>query len=344
MNRFNSDSIVKSILKVCKKKNINLHSPSFFGNEIKYLSRSINENLVSSYGKYTDLFEDKLRKFVKSKSITAVVNGTEALHISLKALGVKKGDEILVPALTFIGSVNAISYTGADPHFVDSSYIDFGINPNKLEKYLQKKTFFRKKKLINKDTKKHIKALMVVHVLGHPCNISELIKIAKKYKLKIIEDAAEGIGSYYKNKHVGTFGDIGCLSFNGNKTITTGGGGAIMTNNPKYAKIIRHLSSTAKLKHKWEFLHDQIGHNYRMPSINASLGLAQIESLKKILLMKRKIFFRYNHELKNKLGVVVLKEPRFAKSNFWLNAIILDKKFKKFRNQILRKAHKKKFF
>lgn len=142
MNRFNSDSIVKSILKVCKKKNINLHSPSFFGNEIKYLSRSINENLVSSYGKYTDLFEDKLRKFVKSKSITAVVNGTEALHISLKALGVKKGDEILVPALTFIGSVNAISYTGADPHFVDSSYIDFGINPNKLEKYLQKKNFF----------------------------------------------------------------------------------------------------------------------------------------------------------------------------------------------------------
>tara|TARA_B100001989_G_scaffold233262_1_gene193040 strand:+ start:2840 stop:4006 length:1167 start_codon:yes stop_codon:yes gene_type:complete len=344
MQKFDSDLIVKSISKVCKRKKIYLHSPAFFGNEIKYLSRSIKSNLVSSYGKYTDQFENKLKKFVQSKHVIAVISGTEALHISLRAIGVGDGDEVLVPALTFIGSVNAISYTGANPHFIDSSLIDFGINPKKLENYLQKKTIFKNNKLINKDTKKYIKAIMIVHILGHPCKIYEIIKIAKKYNLKIIEDAAEGIGSYYKKRHLGTFGDIGCLSFNGNKTITTGGGGAIITNNKKYAKTVRHLSSTAKINHKWEFLHNQIGYNYRMPSLNASLGLAQIQSIRKILKMKRKIFLNYELEFKNNYGIKIVSEPKYARSNFWLNAIVIDKKYKNFRDLILKKAHHRKIY
>ena len=185
---------------------------------------------------------------------------------------------------------------------------------------------------------------MIVHILGHPCKIYEIIKIAKKYNLKIIEDAAEGIGSYYKKRHLGTFGDIGCLSFNGNKTITTGGGGAIITNNKKYAKTVRHLSSTAKINHKWEFLHNQIGYNYRMPSLNASLGLAQIQSIRKILKMKRKIFLNYELEFKNNYGIKIVSEPKYARSNFWLNAIVIDKKYKNFRDLILKKAHHRKIY
>ena len=321
-----------------------LHEPMFKGNEIKYLKNTIKSTFVSSTGPYINLFEKKLKKITKSKYVVAVINGTEALHISLISLGIKKGDEILVPSLTFIGTVNAISYCGADPHFIDSEISSLGIDANKLEKYLENNTKIIGDKCINIKTKKTIRAIIPVHIFGHICKIDEVLKIAKRHNLWVIEDAAEALGSYYKKKHAGTFGDIGCLSFNGNKIITTGGGGAILTNNKNTEKKIRHLITTAKKKHKWEFDHDQIGYNFRMPNINAALGLAQLEKLQLFLNAKKKLFFKYKKSFKKLLGLKLYENNKLSDSNYWLQTVILDKKNSKYKNKIIQLAHKKQIF
>ena len=339
-----SNDIIKSVVKVVGKKKHHLHEPFFCGNEIKYLKKTITTNLVSSVGPFVKKFEDQIKKFTKSKYAISVVNGTEALHLSLVACGVKNDDEVLVPTITFAGTANAIVYSGAIPHFVDSELETLGIDPLKLEKYLEKITIKKGKFYFNKKTKRKIKAIIPVHVFGNICQIDKILKIANKYNLVVIEDAAEALGSFFKNKHAGTFGLVGCFSFNGNKILTTGGGGAIITNNKLLAKKIKHLSTTAKVEHRWEYIHDAVGYNFRMPNLNAALGSAQIENLNKFLKSKRKLFLKYCIEFSNIRNVRLIKNPQFSKSNNWLNTILIKNSSIKKRNKVLSLAQKNEIF
>ena len=341
MKKISVDLVVKSIQKVTGKGAHLLHEPLFFGKETKYLQNTIKQNLVSSAGKYVNKFEEKIKKFTKAKFAVAVVNGTQAIYISLKVCGVKENDEVLVPALTFVATANAVSYLGAHPHFVDSNIKNFGINCIKLENYLDKIAIFKGNKCINKLTGKVIKAIIPVHVFGHPCDIQGVIKIAKKYKLIVVEDAAGALGSFYKKKHLGTFGDAGCISFNGNKIITTGGGGMVITNKKKLAKKIKHLTTTAKIKHKWEYMHDEVGYNFRMPNLNATLGLAQLEKINEFLKAKRMLFKKYYNAFNKIKGISLYKEPKNARSNYWLQTLILNKKNINLKNKILKESNKK---
>ena len=336
--------ILKSIKNVVGPGNHQLHEPTFSNEETKILNKTIKSKFVSSAGKYVADFENKFKRYVKSNNAIAVVNGTQAIFISLKICGVTKNDEILVPALTFVGTVNAINYTGATPHFIDSEINSFGVDSKKLENYLNRISFIKNGKCINRKTKKRIKAILPVHIFGHACDIENILRIAKKFNLKVIEDAAEALGSFYKNKHLGTFGDIGCFSFNGNKIITTGGGGMIVLKNRNIAKKIKHLTTTAKLKHKWEYDHDEVGYNFRMPNINAALGLAQLKKINFFLKAKRKLYQIYLKNFSNIDGVKLLKEPLKSKSNYWLHTIVLDKNKMKKKNKILKLLHKNKIF
>jgi len=340
MKNISVNLIVESIQKVTGKGPHQLHEPLFSGKEMSYLKNTINQNFVSSAGEYVNKFEKKIKEYTKAKFAIAVVNGTQAIYISLKACGVKKNEEVLVPALTFVGTVNAVSYLGAEPHFIDSQIENFGINCLKLENYLNKITKFRGNECINKFTGNVIKAIMPVHVFGHPCNIHDIVKIAKKFNLIVIEDAAEALGSFYKKKHLGTFGDVGCLSFNGNKIITTGGGGMVITNKKILAKKIKHLTTTAKLKHKWEYIHDEIGYNFRMPNLNAALGLAQFENIHTFLKAKRTLFKKYYNVFNKIKGISLYKEPKNANSNYWLQTLILNKNHSSLKNKILKESHK----
>jgi aminotransferase in exopolysaccharide biosynthesis len=341
MKKISANLVVESIQKVIGKGPHQLHEPLFFGKEMNYLKNTIKQNLVSSTGEYVNKFEKKIKEYTKAKFAIAVVNGTQAIYISLKACGVKKDEEVLVPALTFVGTVNAISYLGAKPHFVDSQIKNFGIDCSKLENYLNKIAKFRGDKCINKLTGKVIKAIIPVHVFGHPCNIHSIIKIAKKFNLIVVEDAAEALGSFYKQKHLGTFGDTGCISFNGNKIITTGGGGMVITNKKILAKKIKHLTTTAKLKHKWEYIHDEVGYNFRMPNLNAALGLAQFEKIHIFLKAKRTLFKKYFNVFNKMKGISLYKESNNANSNYWLQTLILDKNNVNLKNKILKESHKK---
>lgn len=344
MQKISIKLIYNSIKKTIGKGSHRLHEPSFSGSEINYLNKTIKNSFVSSAGIYGEKFEKKIKKLTKAKYAIAVVNGTQGLFISMQAAGIKKNQEILVPSLTFVGTVNAICHAGAEPHFVDSNIKDFGIDCNKLEIYLEKIVKKKGNKCINKKTGKVISGIIPVHIFGHACNIEKILKIAKKYKLKIIEDAAEAVGSFYKKKHLGTFGDVGCLSFNGNKIITTGGGGAVITNNKKLANKIKHLANTAKIKHKWEYIHDEIGYNLRLPSLNAALGLAQIEKINTFLKAKRKLFYKYSKNFSKLAGVSIFREGKNLKSNYWLQTLILDKKYKNIKNQLLNYCYKKKIY
>jgi aminotransferase in exopolysaccharide biosynthesis len=338
------NDIIKSIRNVVGIQKHHLHEPLFFGNEIKYLKKTITTNLVSSVGPFVKKFENQITKFTRSKYAISVVNGTEALHLSLVACGVKNNDEVLVPTITFVGTANAILYSGAIPHFVDSESETLGIDPLKLEKYLEKITIKKGKFYFNKKTKRKIRAIIPVHVFGNICQIDRILKIAKKYNLLVIEDAAEALGSFFKNKHAGTFGVVGCFSFNGNKILTTGGGGAIITNNKLLAKKIKHLSTTAKINHRWEYIHNIVGYNFRMPNLNAALGSAQIENLNKFLRSKRKLFLIYCKEFLKVNDVRIIKNPEFSKSNNWLNTIFIKNSSIKKRNKVLSLAQKNKIF
>jgi perosamine synthetase len=336
--------IVDIIKKILGKGHHSLHEPYFCGNEWKYVKKTLDENYVSSIGSFVNKFEDQIKRFAKSKYAIPVVNGTEALHLSLVACGVKNNDEVLVPTITFVGTANAIVYSGGIPHFVDSEFETLGIDPLKLEKYLEEITIKKGKFYFNKKTKRRIKAIIPVHVFGNICKIDKLLKIAKKYNLVVIEDAAEALGSFFKNKHAGTFGLVGCFSFNGNKIITTGGGGAIITNNKLLAKKIKHLSTTAKINHRWEYIHDEVGYNFRMPNLNAALGSAQIENLNRFLRSKRKLFLRYCKEFSKINNVRLIKNPQFSKSNNWLNTIFINNCSIKKRDHLLSLVHANKIF
>ena len=304
---------------------IPLHEPVFIGNEKKYLNECVDSTFVSSVGKFVDTFEEKIAEYTGAKNAIASVNGTAGLHIALILAGLDKGDEVITQPLTFISTSNSIRYTGAEPVFVDVDEDTLGLSPEKLEAFLKANTYQKDGYTYNKSTYKLIRACMPMHTYGHPCRIDEIVRICREYNIIVIEDAAESLGSFYKNKHTGVFGDIGVLSFNGNKTITSGGGGMILTDNEEMAKLAKHLTTQAKLPHKWEYIHDRIGYNYRLTNIAAALGVAQLEKLDKILENKRELARQYE-EFFNELGITFFTEPENARSNYWLNVILLNSK------------------
>ncbi len=302
-----------------------LHEPLFIGNEKKYLNDCIDSTFVSSVGKYVDLFEKKIAEYTGSKKAVVCVSGTNALHIALKLMGVSNNDEVITQPLTFIATANAISYCGAKPVFIDVDKDTMGLSPGSLEAFLSKETEIKEDGCYNIKTGKQIKACVPMHTFGHPCRIDEIALICNKYKIALVEDAAESLGSYYKGKHTGTFGKIGILSFNGNKTITTGGGGMLLFEDEELANKAKHITTQAKVPHPWEFVHDDIGYNYRMPNINAALGVAQLENLNLFIERKRSVAHTYQKFFKEK-GIFFFIEPENCISNYWLNVIILESK------------------
>jgi aminotransferase in exopolysaccharide biosynthesis len=302
---------------------IPLHEPRFVGNEKKYLNECIDSTFVSSVGKFVDQFEVEVAKYTGAKYAVATVNGTAALHIALQIAGVERDDEVITQPLTFVATCNALSYIGAHPIFVDVDKNTLGLSPEKLEHFLINNTEIINGKCINKSTKRTIKAIVPMHTFGLPVHINELLEVCEKYNLEMVEDAAESLGSFYNGRHTGTLGLLGTLSFNGNKTITTGGGGMILTNDHILAKKAKHLTTTAKTPHRWEFSHDAIAYNYRLPNINAALGCAQMESIEKLIKSKRELASLYQTFFNDKPQQFVT-EPSNTKSNYWLNALILS--------------------
>ena len=328
--------------KKLKKKYLPLHEPEISKKDEKEVLKGLKTGYVSTSGNDIVTFEKKLRKIVKVKNVISTINGTSALDIALKIVGVKKDEEVLLPTISFVAPANAILYNNAIPHFVDSELDHFGVDPKKLKQYLLKNTKIKNRVCINLKTNRPIKALLVVHVFGHPAKILQLKAVAKKFHLKLIEDAAEALGSLFKKKHVGTFGDVGILSFNGNKIVTCGVGGAVITNKQNLGNHARHLSTTAKVRHKWDYVHDKLGYNYRLANINATLGISQLKKLSKYLKIKRQIFRKFKHFLKDSTDINILNEPKYCKSNFWLQTLIIrsPSKFKK--GKLLNTLHRNK--
>ena len=316
--------VVAALRTVIGQKSAVLHEPSFSGNEWHYLKECLDSTFVSSVGKFVDRFEKELATFTGARYAVAVVNGTAALHIALKLAGVKAEDEVLIPALSFIATANAVTYCGAIPHFVDSEERTLGVDAVKLRDYLEQHTERRAGQCINRATGRVIRALVPMHTFGHPVDLDGVMAVAHDFNLALVEDAAESLGSYYQGRHTGTFGLMGTLSFNGNKTITTGGGGAILTDDVELARHAKHLTTTAKQPHAWEYRHDEIGYNYRMPNINAALGCAQLEQLPAMLVAKRELFQRYKVAFATVLGIRLMAEPAQCQSNYWLQTLVLD--------------------
>lgn len=336
-------SVVNYIREIYSKPEgfIALHEPQFKGNEKKYVLDAIDSTFVSSVGKYVDLFEERIANFTGAKKAVACVNGTNALHLALVLSGVENGDEVITQDLTFIATANAIKYCGAEPVFIDVDKDIPGLSPLALESWLTVNTEIKPYKGVfasfNRRTGKRIAACVPMHAFGHPCRMDEIMKVCDDFKVLVVEDAAESLGSYYKGKHTGTLSPIGVLSFNGNKIITTGGGGMLLFNDEDLAKKAKHLSTQAKIPHAWEFKHDEIAYNYRMPNVNAAIGLAQLEQISEYLIKKRKLADRYL-EFFSKIGIEFLKEPDYAKSNYWLNALVFKSRmerdeFLKFTNE-----------
>jgi aminotransferase in exopolysaccharide biosynthesis len=331
-------NIVEFIQETFKTKEfIPLHEPRFIGNEKKYLNDCIDSTFVSSVGKYVDMLEEQFAKTVGSKYAIATVNGTSALHISLLLADVKQNDEVITQALTFIATCNAISYIGAKPIFIDVAIDTMGLSPDSLNNFLEHNCEIKDNKCINKTTSKVIKACVPMHTFGHPCKIDKIKEICDKWDIALIEDSAESLGSYYKGQHTGTFGKLGAFSFNGNKIITSGGGGVIVTDDKILAKRAKHLTTTAKVPHHFEYVHDEIGYNYRMPNLNAALLVAQLEQLDTFLKSKRELAQNYKEFFSN-ADIKFIEEPKDSKSNYWLQSILL--KDKKQRDQFLEFSNK----
>ncbi len=349
---------------------IPLHAPVFNGNEKKYLNECIDTTFVSSVGKFVDLFEEKMAEYTGSTKAVSCVNGTNALHLALQLVGVERDTEVITQPLTFVATANAIAYCGAHPVFLDVDMDTMGLSPQSLKSWLEQNVELREVKAevkvkctlpqpqplpqplpYNRSTGRRISCCVPMHTFGHPCRIDEIIQICNEYNIPVVEDAAESLGSYYKGQHTGTFGKIGVLSFNGNKVLTTGGGGMLLFKDEELAKRAKHLTTQAKVPHPWEFNHDAVGYNYRMPNINAAIGLAQLEQLPQFLQSKRKIaqsykeffsidqFYTERSRSATNQPIIFVDEPSHSKSNFWLNCILLNSKeerddFLKFSNEV----------
>ena len=303
---------------------IPLHEPRFAGNEKAYVMNAIDSTFVSSVGEYVNRFEEMMCRITGAKYSVATVNGTAALHIALKLAGVGHGDEVIAPPLSFVATANAISYCGALPVFLDVDKATLGLDPEALSDFLKcHATRGPGNSCLNRATGKRIAACVPVHIFGHPCRIDEILQVCGDYGIPVVEDAAESLGSSYKGRDTGTFGLMGIYSFNGNKTVTCGGGGAIVTDDEALAKRAKHVTTTAKIPHPYEYVHDETGYNYRMPNLNAALACAQLEQLEQFIDNKRDLAAQYASFFKG-IGIDFMHEPRNARSNYWLNAIILE--------------------
>jgi len=315
--------VIRAIRSVVGPESSPLHEPVFAGNEWQYLKECIDTGNVASQGRFLEIFEDQIQAVTGAGHVVAVASGTAALHIALKLADVGEGDEVLVPALTFVATANAVTYCGAVPHFVECEDRTLGIDAELLKHHLANNTEMRDGRCINRHTGRVIKALVPVHVFGHPADLDGLCDLARNFCISVVEDAAEGLGSLFRGRHLGTFGLAGVLSFNGNKIITTGNGGAILTDCATIADQARHIATTAKVSHRWEYKHDQVGYNYRLPNMNAALGCAQIEQLPELVKAKRNLYGKYLAAFQQVAEVELLAEPSKAKSNYWLQAIRL---------------------
>ena len=329
---------VKEIVKFIKSRYGNLdfiplHEPCFAGNDKKYVRDAIDSTFVSSVGKYVDRFEEMICKITGSRFAIATVNGTCALHIALKLAGVELGDEVITQPLSFVATANAISYCGADPIFLDVDRDTLGLDPTALDIFLRTSVRVSNGKCFSSTTGKRISACVPMHTFGHPCRIDAIAKICDRYHIALVEDAAESLGSTYRGKHTGTFGQFGIYSFNGNKTVTCGGGGVIVTNDEYLARKAKHITTTAKMPHPYKYVHDMIGYNYRLPNLNAALACAQLEQLNAFIQNKRELAKSYQ-EFFESLDIPFIKEPEHARSNYWLNVIILPDQ--KSRDQFLK--------
>ena len=338
------DQIIAAIKRVVGEhsKTVALHEPCFSGNEWAYVKECIDTGWVSSVGSYVDRFERDLAEITGVRRAVATVNGTAALHISFLLARVEPGDEVLTPALTFIATTNAVSFCGAIPHFVDSELRTLGMDPAALAEYLQVVTDVRADGCFNKKTGRRIRAAVPMHTFGHPIDIDAMVEVCERFNIVLVEDAAESLGSLYKGRHTGQWGKVSALSFNGNKIVTTGGGGAILTNDEELGALAKHLTTTAKLPHRWEFNHDRIGFNYRMPNINAAMGCAQLEQLSGFVEQKRKLTQRYIAEFRDIPGLRIFREQEFACSNYWLNVMLLDPECSNSRDMLLEKFNENK--
>ncbi len=301
-----------------------LHDPRFCGNERKYLLDAMDSNFVSSVGEYVNKFEKAVAEYTGAAFAVAAVNGTSALHISLLLSGVKPDEEVITQPVSFIATCNAISYCGAKPVFVDVDRDTMGLSPEKLAAFLKENSLRKADGFTyNNKTGKRFAAVVPMHTFGHPCRIDEIAGICAEYNIPLVEDAAESMGSFYKGRHTGLFGKFGAVSFNGNKIITTGGGGMILTNDEEKAKLAKHITTTAKVPHRWEYRHDYTAYNYRLTNLAAALGYGQIEQLEKFVLIKRELAEKYS-AFCEKNGIAFNKEPENSRSNYWLNAVILN--------------------
>jgi aminotransferase in exopolysaccharide biosynthesis len=315
------EKIVNFIKELYGSDFVPLHQPLFGEEEKKFLLEALESTYVSSVGPFVEKFEKAVAKYTGAKYAVATVNGTSALHLALLTSGVGEGDEVITQPLTFVGTCNAIRYCGAQPVFVDVSPTTLGMSAESLEYFLKKYVEIKDGQAYNKVTKRRVKACVPVHIFGHPTEIDRIVELCRHYNIRVIEDSAQALGSFYKGKHLGTFGDVGIFSFNGNKIITTGGGGVLITDNEEIARRAKHLSTTAKRNHPYEYYHDELGFNYRMPNINAALGLAQISKLDKFVETKRKLAQIYRSFFQDLEGVEFVEEPPGGRSNYWLNAL-----------------------
>ena len=308
------------------EETVPLHAPLFIGNEKKYLEECIDTTFVSSVGKFVDRFEADMAAYTGARKAVVCVSGTNALHMAMMLAGVERDDEVLTQALTFIATCNAISYIGAHPVFIDVDMETLGLSPKAVKDWLVKNAEVKNGACYNKHSGRRVKACVPMHTFGHPVKIDELAAVCEEWHLELVEDAAESIGSLYKGRHTGTFGKVGAISFNGNKTITTGGGGMLLFQDEELGKLAKHLTTQAKVPHRWAFVHDHIGYNYRMPNINAALGCAQLENIDRYVADKRETAAIYADFFKNIPDITFFTEPENCRSNYWLNVVMLKDK------------------
>ena len=321
-----------------------LHEPVLGDSSLTRLHECVKSGWVSTAGPFVGQFEDVLAAYTGAKHVIATSSGTAALHICLKIAGVRIGDEVLIPSLSFVATANAVAYCGAIPHFVDIDAATLGMNPTLLADRLKSIVELRDGAAWNRETGRRISALVPMHTFGHPVDTRSLAKLADHYRLVLIEDAAESLGSLLDGQHTGTMGQLAALSFNGNKIVTTGGGGAILTNDPKLAQRARHLTTTAKIAHPWKLAHDEVGYNYRLPNLNAALGLAQMEQLEWSLERKRTLREVYDHAFSNLSAGTILKERSGVRCNYWLHGYLLNREFSGALEAIIGECHRRNIF
>jgi perosamine synthetase len=340
---FDSPGAIAAIEAVVGKapRPVSLHEPRFAGREWDYVKETLDTGWVSSAGKYVDRFERLLAERCEVPHAIATVNGTAALHACLLLAGVAPGEEVLLPTLTFIATANAVSYCGAVAHFCDSERQTLGLDPDKLDRHLRTTAEIAQGQCRNRTTGRRIAAVVPMHTFGHPVRLDRLVEVMARWNIPIVEDAAEALGSHYQGRHVGRHGLLASLSFNGNKLVTTGGGGAILTADPQLARVAKHVTTTAKEPHAWAFLHDQVGYNYRLPNINAALGCAQIEQLDAFVAAKRRLAERYRTAFQAVRGASIFVDAPCARSNYWLVAMLLDEADETARDDFLAVCHER---